>query len=371
MKLLFVTHSLKVGGAERSLELLVRNLEGVVCDLIVPRWARQSDDAIRAAFGPSLRRVHRTWLPYDRCYRGRPPTYRAIHRYAGALLWRLGGRRLDKRVAREGYDAIHLNSVILHPMVRTGLPFIVHVREIVELHHERVARSLAAARGAIFIDLATKAPFASLGTPNMVMNNPIAMGDSPVPADAAARLRANPADVTVFAIIGMLIPEKGVDRVIRAFRGVRRPNARLLVVGRGRDRSRLERLARGDDRIVFWGEDPQIERVYALTDYVIRGEATFAVGRTIYEGLYAGTEVIIPASPDDAVFDRERFAGRIHSYTPGDEADLRAVMERLADRKVIRQPVRSNVADYAEKFLAFVRESTHARDVTTDDRGSA
>jgi glycosyltransferase involved in cell wall biosynthesis len=358
MKILFVAHTLKLGGAERSLRELVRNLDGVVCDLVVPWWSRQSDDEIRAMFGPSLRRVERAWLPFDLCYRGRPPIHRAIHRYLGTLLWRLGRRRLEARIARERYDAIHLNSVTLHPMVRARLPFIVHVREIVDIHHARVARSLAAARGVIFIDRATQAPFSSLETPSTVMNNPFAMRAPPVPTDAAARMKADPADVTVFAIIGMLIPEKGVDRVIRAFRGVGRSDARLLVVGRGRDRSRLERLARGDDRIVFWGEDQEIERVYALTDYVIRGEATFAVGRTIYEGLYAGSEVILPSRPEDEVFDRERFADRIHVYTPGDGEALRAVMERLAGRKISRQPPLSNVDEYVEKFLSFVRENT-------------
>jgi glycosyltransferase involved in cell wall biosynthesis len=248
--------------------------------------------------------------------------------------------------------------VVLHPMVRAGLPFIVHVREIVDVHHARVARSLSAARGVIFIDQATRAPFSSLQTPFAVMNNPFAMRALSVPVEAAARLQADPAEVTVFAIIGMLIPEKGVDRVIRAFRGVGNPDCRLLVVGRGRDRARLERLARGDERIVFWGEDREIERVYALTDYVIRGEATFAVGRTIYEGLYAGSEVIVPARPEDAVFDRERFASRIHAYTPGDEEALRAVMERLAGRKINRQPPMSNAEEYVRAFLSFVRAIT-------------
>src|SRR4029079_13181234 len=80
MKILFVTHSLKLGGAERSLRELIRNLDGVVCDLVVPWWSRLSDDEIHAMFGPSLRRVERAWLPFDLCYRGRPPRYRAIHR---------------------------------------------------------------------------------------------------------------------------------------------------------------------------------------------------------------------------------------------------------------------------------------------------
>jgi glycosyltransferase involved in cell wall biosynthesis len=356
--ILFVTHTLKLGGAERSLRELVRNLDGVVCDLVVPRLSRQSDDEIREMYGPAVRRVDRTWLPFDLCYRGRPPVHRAIHRYLGALLWRLGRRRLDGRMANGHYDAIHLNSVVLHAMVRSELPFIVHMREIVDLHQERVARSLAAARGVIFIDQATRAPFTSLQTPHVVLNNPFAMRGSPVPAEAVGRLGADPRDVTVFAIVGMLIAAKGVDRVIRAFRRVSASDARLLIVGRGRDRGALERLARGDDRIVFWGEEHEIERIYAFTDYVIRGETTFAVGRTIYEGLYAGSEVILPAGPDDEVFDRERFGDRIHLYAPGDEDALRMVMQSLAARKIIRQPPLSNVDDYVRRFLSFVTEGT-------------
>jgi glycosyltransferase involved in cell wall biosynthesis len=246
---------------------------------------------------------------------------------------------------------------VLHALTSERLPVIVHVREIVEVHLARVAADLAKARGVVFIDQATRAPFASIQPPSVVLNNPIAMRASPLPTDAAVRLGADPANVTVFSIIGMLIPEKGVDRVIRAFRGVAHPAARLLVVGRGRDRRRLGRLAQGDPRIVFWGEDREIERVYALTDYVVRGEATFAVGRTIYEGLYAGSDVVVPAAPDDSVFDRERFAGRIHAYTPGDEDALRAVMEQLAQRKVARHEPMSNADDYVGRFLAFVRAS--------------
>jgi glycosyltransferase involved in cell wall biosynthesis len=246
-------------------------------------------------------------------------------------------------------------------MVKSSLPFIVHVREIVEVHHDRVARSLKAARGVIFIDRATQAPWASLRTPSTVLNNPFSMHAAPLPEDAEARLHADPAKVTVFAIIGLLIPEKGVDRVIRAFRGVAYRDARLLVVGRGRDRARLERLARGDDRVVFWGEDREIERVYALTDYVIRGEAAFAVGRTMYEALYAGSEVIVPAGPDESTFDQERFAGRIHRYDPGAETALRGTIERLARRKVVRQPPMSNVDDYVARFLSFVRDTTGTR----------
>ena len=358
MRMLFITHSLKLGGAERSLRELVRHLDGVDFDIVVPWWSRMADDDVRAMFGPSLRRVERTWLPFDLCYRGRPPWHRAIHRYVGAVLWRLGRRRLDRRIARGGYDAIHLNSVVLHPMVRPDQPFIVHVREIVDVHRDRVARSLGSARGVIFIDEATRAPFSSLRTPSIVLNNPFAMRAAAVPDTAATRLHAEPGEVTVFAIIGMLIAAKGVDRVIRAFRGVAQPNARLLVVGRGRDRSAFERLAKGDDRIVFWGEDREIERVYALADYVIRGEATFAVGRTMYEGLYAGTEVIVPAGPDNAIFDRDRFEGRIHTYEPGNEEALRSVMERLSGRKIDRKPPLSNVDQYVERFLSFVREST-------------
>jgi hypothetical protein len=56
-RLLFVNHSLKLGGSTRSLRELIRGSVGE-CDLVVPRDEKSMDEAaMRAYFGPNVRRI--------------------------------------------------------------------------------------------------------------------------------------------------------------------------------------------------------------------------------------------------------------------------------------------------------------------------
>jgi glycosyltransferase involved in cell wall biosynthesis len=361
LSLLFVTHSLHHGGAIRSLRGLIANYQGITCDLVVPHRAAMTDDEARAYFGPNVRRIVRFWLPFELCYRGRPALWRYGHRWiALRLLW-LANRAAFYRLAA-GYDAIHLNSIVLHPIVRAELPFVIHVREIVDLDLAAVRGSVCSARGTIFIDEATRTPFRDLELRSLVLNNPIDMSavDAP-PADAAARLGAALATLTIFSIIGVLIPEKGIDRVIRAFRATRDPQLRLVIVGEGFAEAALRELARGDPRITFWGFTRDVEPLFAMSDYVLRGEAYPCVGRTIYEALYAGCAVIIPGPGDAPLFEYERFATRIHFYPPGDETRLRATFESLAGKKLGAKRGGTNVAEHVAGFDRFIRAMTTNR----------
>lgn len=361
LSLLFVTHSLHHGGATRSLRELIANYPGVTIDLVVPHRAAMTDDEARAYFGPNVRRILRFWLPFELCYRGRPSLWRHGHRWiALRLLW-LTNRAAFYRLAAE-YDAIHLNSVVLHPIVRPDLPFVLHVREIVDLDLSAVRGSACSARGTIFIDEATRAPFRDLELRSITLNNPVDMTRvGAPPPDSAARLGGDPAGLTIFSIIGVLIPEKGIDRVIRAFRATRDPRLRLVIVGEGLAEPALRELARGDARIVFWGFTPDVEPLFALSDYVLRGEAYPCVGRTIYEALYAGCAVIVPGPGDAPLFEYERFAPRIHFYPPGDEARLTTTFEALAGKKLAGKRGDSNVTGYIRDFDRFVRALTGDR----------
>lgn len=324
------------------------------------REPTMDDAAIRTYFGPNLRHVTRWWLPFELCYKGRPPLARALPRWAAyALMWRRT-RAQFYALARD-YDVIHLNSVVLYPIVREDLPFVVHVREIVDRDLPAVTRALQHARGVIYIDEATRAPFRHAAPRReLVLNNPVDMtGVAAPPRDAAARLGADPAQLTIFAIIGALIPEKGVDRAIRAFRAVRDPSARLLVVGEGAQAPALRALAAGDARIIFWGQTAEVDPLFALVDYVLRGEAYPCVGRTIYEALYAGCGVIIPGSErDNTLFEYARFASRVTFYPPADEGALQKCFEARLGHKLTHKRGESNAAAYATEFAQFVSAST-------------
>ena len=92
--------------------------------------------------------------------------------------------------------------------------------------------------------------------------------------------------LTIFAMIGTLNDEKGVPFAIEAFRSVKSPDARLLLVGYKPPgmQARLEQLAAGDPRIVFWGEEREIEQIYTLADYNLRGESYPCVGSNDLRG---------------------------------------------------------------------------------------
>lgn len=370
-KLLFVTHTVDpMGGAARSLRELLQAYDHIDADLVLPRSDGSPEDAaIRAFFGQRLGRIVRAWLPWEMCYRGRPELWQSVRRHlAFPLLWRATRERFHRFVVDGGYDAVHLNSIVLHPLARADGPYLLHVREILDdtapaARLEAARKSAARARGVVFIDEATRAPFRDVALRrSIVLNNPVdmtAVGNPP--ADAASRLGGEVASLTIFSMIGTLIPEKGVAIVIDAFRGLEAANARLLLVGSGQAAyvAELQRRAGGDRRIVFWGSEPDVAKIYALSDYVLRGEAYPCVGRTVYEALYAGCAVIVPGdAAHHSFFEYDRFAARISLYRPTDRDALLGELRSRVAHKIGDKKGESNVAGYVAAFDEFVLACT-------------
>lgn len=105
-------------------------------------------------------------------------------------------------------------------------------------------------------------------------------------ADAdAVRRRHGLGAAPVVVTVGRLVPRKGQDRLIAALPRLRRsvPGARLLVVGAGRDRRRLERLAKrhADGAVVFAGS----VEWSALPDYFRAGNVFAHPNRSRWRGL--------------------------------------------------------------------------------------
>lgn len=88
--------------------------------------------------------------------------------------------------------------------------------------------------------------------PNGVPADRCPPADETASAKARARFGLDPARTTLLSI-GALVPEKGVDTVVRAMADERARDWQLLVVGAGPDRAALERLAAGigDRTVVF------------------------------------------------------------------------------------------------------------------------
>jgi glycosyltransferase involved in cell wall biosynthesis len=358
-KALFVTHDTGFYGASRSLQTFLRNYDIARADLMVNRRLGGQQDlaAIQERFGAHIVAVREAWLPFDRCCKGKPPySLRLGLRNALAAIER---ESVWRKMEAERYDFIYLNSIVLHPLIHERLPFILHVREIYDGTNSRVFETARRAKGLIFIDQATAEPFRRQGVEGMILNNPIDMRAADQATGEALRARWNVGQKAVFALVGVLNESKGTEFVIECFKRAGKADALLLIVGEGELSyvERCKRAAAGQDNIVFHGFEVDVASIYAASDYVVRGEAYPCIGRTIYEGLYAGCSVVIPGDDEDQgwVFEHDRFAGRLHFYPPRDVGSLTALFTRLRRVEGQRDQPRSNVADFVRGFDQFLQ----------------
>jgi glycosyltransferase involved in cell wall biosynthesis len=340
------------------LEALLRRYPTARTELLVTKWLTHANDlaAMQERFGPHVARVWEAYLPFDRCFKGKPrPTLRSRVRDG---LWRWGREALLTEIAHQHFDFVYLNSLVLHPLVDERAPFIVHVREIYDGTRLQVFESLAKAAGLIFIDEATREPFAGLDVPHAVINNPFDIGEIDDAAVRRVRERHGLAGKTVFSIVGSMNENKGTAFVIDCFKRAQRHDALLLIVGAGEQDYEAHCRALGADRssVVFHGFEQEMAAIYGASDYVVRAEAYPCIGRTIYEGLYAGCGVIVPGSDDDAarMFDFARFRDRVFPYPPRDAEALTALFRTLPTYTARPAPATSNVEEFVARFDGFV-----------------
>jgi glycosyltransferase involved in cell wall biosynthesis len=355
---LFITHDAGYYGASRSLQGLLREYESKRVDLAINRRVFGKNDVpdILARFGPNVQRVHELPLPFARCFKGKPPpSWRLAMRNAVATLTR---RATHAFISRLQPDFVHLNSLVLHPLVRADLPFIVHVREIHDGTDARAYRSLCRARGVIFIDEASKAPFGQLPVPTVILNNPIDMRGGDTEKSTQLRNALGGAGKVVFGVVGQMNENKGTAFIIRAFVEAQVNNAVLLLVGEGEPAylEHCRQLAKGAPNVFFQGFASDVASIYGAVDFVLRGEAYPCVGRTIYEGLYAGCAAIVPGADGCGLFDYERYRDRLFFYEPRNQAQLTECFRVLTPRKPPREPAVSNVAQFVEGFDRFVAQ---------------
>lgn len=91
--------------------------------------------------------------------------------------------------------------------------------------------------------------------------------------------------------VGRLTRGKGFDVLIEAFRRAALPEARLVIVGEGTERRRLERLAAGAP-VTFMGFRHDAKDWFQACDLFVSPSRSEPFGRVIIEALDAGTPVI-------------------------------------------------------------------------------
>ncbi len=153
------------------------------------------------------------------------------------------------------------------------------------------------------------------------------------PAHRSARLRARygfaPEDLVVL-YVGRLAKEKELDRLFAAFAGLRpsAPHLRLLVVGDGPDRGRLERRY-GGEGVVFAGyqEGEALSAHYASADCFAFPSRTETFGNVVQEAMASGLPVVGVAA--GGVRDVVRAGETGLLADPDDPADFARMLGRL------------------------------------------
>ena len=101
------------------------------------------------------------------------------------------------------------------------------------------------------------------------------------------------ADVADFVVggVGRLTSDKGFDLLIEAFRRAALPATRLVIVGEGSERARLERMAEGLP-VSFTGFRNDAKDWFQAFDLFVSPSRREPFGRVIIEALDAGTPVL-------------------------------------------------------------------------------
>jgi glycosyltransferase involved in cell wall biosynthesis/UDP:flavonoid glycosyltransferase YjiC (YdhE family) len=125
--------------------------------------------------------------------------------------------------------------------------------------------------------------------------------------------------------VGRLVRRKGFDLLIRAFERARIPNGRLVVVGDGSQRRRLERMAGEHIRLTGFRRDAK--DLYQCFDVFVCPSSEEPFGRVIAEALDGGTPVIAT----DAQGPRDIASRYPIELVPRDDVEqLAAALRRVA-----------------------------------------
>ena len=369
MKMAFITHDVGIYGGSRSLRnliLQINNQHDIHIIVHKPYRNKQNINNISNWFHVKKEKIHEFRLPFSYCFYGKPQfnIKRKIINYILQTKWRyVDYLKLYKFLNKEIFDVIHLNSIILHQILNNRFKMIIHIREIYDRKTTSVIKNLEKANGLIFIDLTTQEVFKKANFNRaIILNNPY---DMTILSKFSYKvfMLGTPYEIEwkekiIFSIIGRVEYSKGILLVINSFKQYDNQNALLLIVGKCTDNEFLSKCKKAistDNRIIIYGEEREIEKIYFISDYVIRGEPFACIGRTIYEALYAGLKVIVPGDiqKDTKLFsDYCLFKEKIYFYTPNDTQALLQILNICRD-KINNKIFYSNVEEYAKSFIDF------------------
>jgi hypothetical protein len=293
----------------------------------------------------------------------------AIHKvkiFVKEILYQFCRNKYNRIFTKGNYDFIHINSVILYSMLDKKWPMYLHVREIVRpeywVVHKVFEKKMNQAHGIIYIDQECRKSCPNIVVPQMVLVNPFDQRNvKKVQVESVRNKYQLDTSKTIYAIIGNIFPWKGVGFVAEAFIEAQMDDAILLIVGRDTNNDGYEdnvkAIANGRQNIRFLGEVVNMDELYRIIDFVVRGDPCPGAGRTVFESLFSGAGVILPGvrseNLDSLCIDQD-MSQRVFYYSPRNKSELISLFQQTNGTKYFDRTYSSNLEEYTEKFLGFV-----------------
>lgn len=149
---------------------------------------------------------------------------------------------------------------------------------------------------------------------------------------AALRKEWNAGEATVvFGSVGRLHGKKGMDVLVKSFRAAypdTNADVRLVIVGEGSERLKLEGLRGPDRRIIFVGYRPDLSAFYGAFDTYVSAARYEPFGLTILEAMGHGCRLVCSKTEGPSEFLREASTrGQVLWAGRGDEESLAAALK--------------------------------------------
>ena len=179
---------------------------------------------------------------------------------------------------------------------------------------------------------------------------------APPRGEARARLGLDP-DAFVVVGLGRLVPIKGFDLLVRALPAVAEqvPSARVLLVGDGAERQRLEAVAASLDvtrQLRLAGETLDVAAYLAAADVVAVPSRNEGMGRVIVEAMALGLPVVATAVGGIPAVVTDGECGRL--IAPEDVDALSAALIELGRDPALRRKLGEAAVRRAEAFSTSV-----------------
>lgn len=342
-RVLFVSHSAELNGAERFLLATLEGLDrgAVTPVLLMPKPGPLGEAA--AASGVEVMTARYRWWLSERGGTLRQAAARAAN--VPAIL------RASRRIRRQPIDAVFSNSAAVSVGAlaarRTGRPHIWFVHEILDgpdplLRYARGQRRLAAfiaRRSAVILASSNAAAraFQPFGGARVVYNGIRVDPGTTVSRSDARRALGLPESDFVIGMLGKVQLRKAQREGLLAAAALRarRPDVRVVIAGAIGDARYLGELRRtaGElglhDRVDVLGWRPDAARVLAALDALLVPSVQESFGRAALEAMAAGTPVVAVASGGILELVSDGETGVLASSARPDE--LAAALGSIAD----------------------------------------